>query len=45
MKTPPSLLLSYLETKDSIDKLAANLMFCDSLEHLIQEKGKELAFD
>jgi hypothetical protein len=45
MKKPPALLLSYLETKDSIEKLAANLMFCDSLEHLIKERGKELTFD
>jgi len=36
MAKPPTLLLSYLETKDCIDKLAANLVFCESLDHLIQ---------
>lgn len=45
MTKPPTLLLSYLETKDCIDKLAANLLFCESLEHLIQERGKDLTFN
>jgi len=41
----PNLLLSYLETKDSLDKLAANLVLCDDLDHLKRERGKELTFD